>query len=75
MSTAPAAPGPVEGIGRARAIEPGTGCVDDDLRQSREPTPDSLYIGGAMLVSALANLVVRYRPARHPSPAPRADSD
>ncbi len=46
----------------------------DDVQESHEPSMDILYVCGAILMLALANLVVRYSSFRFPNPAPRSES-
>ena len=47
----------------------------DDVQQSHDPNFDILYVCGAILMLALANLVVRFSSTYFPSPAPRSDTD
>ena len=46
----------------------------DDVQQSHDPSMDILYVCGAILMLALANLVVRYSSFQFPNPAPRSES-
>ena len=47
----------------------------DDVQQSHEPHFEILYVCGAILMLALANLVVRFSSTYFPSPAPRNETD
>ncbi len=47
----------------------------DDVQESHDPSTDLIYMSGAILLLALANLVVRYSSARFPSPAPRSEQE
>lgn len=47
----------------------------DDVQESHEPSTDIVYISGAILLLALANLVVRYSSARFPNPAPQSEPE
>lgn len=47
----------------------------DDVQQTHEPNMDILYVCGAILMLAVANLIVRYSSFRFPNPAPRSDSE
>ena len=47
----------------------------DDVQQSHEPSMDILYICGAILMLAVANLVVRFSSYRFPNPAPTRDTE
>jgi phosphate starvation-inducible membrane PsiE len=47
----------------------------DDVQENHDPSTDIMYMSGAILLLALANLVVRYSSARFPNPAPKSESD
>jgi phosphate starvation-inducible membrane PsiE len=47
----------------------------DDVQENHDPSTDIMYMSGAILLLALANLVVRYSSARFPNPAPRQESE
>lgn len=46
----------------------------DDVHQTSNAGMDIIYISGAILMLAVANLVVRYSSFRFPNPAPRSES-